>query len=117
MTALPLVGTGVRILVSDPWEFGTECGVGPFAAMILDAHTDALLLKLRVPIEYRGARLQTVVARARHAPGTIEPLTSEGHLAANFAFLRSLVTTLSQVTDDAKAGMVPAIGSIESTDG
>jgi len=117
MSASLLVGKGVRIFVSDPWEFGTECGVGPFDAVITEAQTDALLLKLQVPIEYRGAHLQTVVARARHAHGTIDPLTSEGRLAANLTFLRDLVTTLSQVTDDAKAGMVPAIGSIESRSG
>lgn len=114
MTLLPSVGIEVLVFVSDPWEFGTECGVGPFPARIMDVRTDALLLELRVPIEYGGARLQTLVATARHAPGTIALLTSEGRLAANLAFLRSPITTLSQATDAARVGMVPAIGSIDA---
>lgn len=117
MTALTIVGTKVRIFVSDPWEFGTECGVGPFTATIVDVNTDALLLNLREPIEYRGSHLRTLVAMARYAPKTIEQSTLEERLAANLVFFRPLVTDLSQVTGDAKEGMVPAIGSVESADG
>lgn len=117
MTALMIVGTEVRVFVSDPWEFGTECGVGPFAATIVDVDKDTLLLNLREPIEYRGSHLRTLVARARYAPGTIEQSTSEERLAANLVFFRFLFKALSQVTCDAKEGMVPAIGSVESTAG
>ena len=59
MTASELVGKRVKILVSDPWEFGTECGVAPFAAVVLAVEADAVLLSLEAPIEYRGARLGT----------------------------------------------------------
>jgi hypothetical protein len=115
MSASQFVGKRVQILVSDPWEFGTECGVGPFAAVITAAKPDVLLLTLEVPIEYQGARLKTVVARPHFVSGEIVSLTSEGHLDANFAILRVSVATLSEVTDDAETGMVSAIGSLESS--
>lgn len=114
MSTSKLVGEKVRIFVSDPWEFGTECGVGPFAAVIEAIQRDLLLLRLEVPIDYRGVRLLSVVAKPRHAPGTTDPLASAGRLATNLNFIRVLVTTLSQLDDEAKAGMVAAIGSIES---
>lgn len=112
MNTSRLVGEKVRVLVSDPWEFGTECGVGPFVAEIAVASRDVLLLRLEVPIEHRGARLVCVVARPRHARDTTESLAA-GTLAANFSLLRTVVTTESQLNDQARAGMVPAIGSVE----
>lgn len=103
----------MRVLVSDPWEFGTECGVGPFAGIVEAARSDMLLLRLEAPIDYRGARLLSIVATPRHDPGTIDMLATAGRLAANISFLPILVTGESQLDADAKAGMVPAIGSVE----
>jgi hypothetical protein len=117
MDTSPLVNEKVRVQVSDPWEFGTECGVGPFGAVIVAAWRDVLLLRLEKPIEYRGARLVCVVAKPRHASDTTESLASAGTLAANFSFLRTVVTTESQLDDQARAGMVPAIGSVERRTG
>jgi hypothetical protein len=117
MKASQLVGKHVQILVSDPWEFGTECGVGPFAAVVTSAENDALLLSLEVPIDYHGARLKTVVATPRHAPGKVEPLLSKGSLATNLAFLLTSPTAFADVTNDAKAGMVAAIGNVDLTSG
>jgi hypothetical protein len=98
MNTSGLVGAKVDVLVSDPWEFGTECGVGPFPALVESANGE-LLLRLEAPIQYRGAQLLSVVAAPRHSPDR--------------SFLRTLVTNSSELTDQAKAGMVPAIGSIE----
>lgn len=112
MSIPDLVGSRVGIFVSDPWEFGTECGVGPFPATVTAAEPTALLLHLDTPIRYRGAELLSVLIRPRHAPGTIERLVSEGGLAANLTFLRVEVGALSGVTEESQAGMVPAIGSV-----
>jgi hypothetical protein len=112
MNTSGLVGAKVDVLVSDPWEFGTECGVGPFPALVESANGE-LLLRLEAPIQYRGAQLLSVVAAPRHSPDSIDSLASAGRLCANMSFLRTLVTNSSELTDQAKAGMVPAIGSIE----
>jgi hypothetical protein len=112
MTASGLVGKEVQILVSDPWEFGTQCGVGPFAAVVEGADSE-LLLRLETPIPYRGVRLLSVVATPRYRADTIDSLASAGRLSANMYLLPALVTNPSDLTDQAKAGMVAAIGSIE----
>jgi len=117
MSISGLIGNRVEIRVSDPWEFGTECGIGPFPAMVTSVEPAALLLHLETPIRYRGVELLSVRVMPRHAPGTIERLVSEGRLAANLSFLRVEAGTLADVADDAKAGMVPAIGTINRESG
>ena len=115
MSISSLIGNRVEVLVSDPWEFGTECGVGPFVAVVLSATPEILLLRLEAPIEYRGERLTSLVVTPRHAPGRTDPLVSEGQLAANLCLLQSSVATLAELTDDARVGMVAAIGSVRTT--
>lgn len=112
MSVSELIGADVEILVSDPWEFGAECGVGPFGALVTGVQPEALLVRLNAPIEYRGTRLISVVVKARHASGRIDALASYGQLAANLMFLPVVVGAFSEVTDEAKVGMVAAIGSV-----
>jgi hypothetical protein len=54
MSTTNLLNLAVSITVSDPWEFGTECGTGPFAGTITDVASDWLIIRLAVPIAYRG---------------------------------------------------------------
>jgi hypothetical protein len=110
------VGRQVEVHVSDPWEFGTECGVGPFLAIVVDAEPGALLLRLQSPIEYRGRRFQTILARPRYAPVSAGPLLDSGQLAVNLALLVEEVPLLAAVTLATRAGMVAAIGSVEGSE-
>jgi hypothetical protein len=45
-----LVGTCVAVTISDPWEFGTECGTGPFEGIIEEISEIRMLIKLRSPL-------------------------------------------------------------------
>ena len=55
-----LVGSVVAITVSDPWDFGTKLGAGPFAARVLQQQEDissdegAILVELVNPLTYHG---------------------------------------------------------------
>jgi hypothetical protein len=113
MSVLDLIGNSVRILVSDPWEFGTECGVGPFIGIIDAIRSNALIIRLLEPIAYRGGHLFTIVAQPRHAPGTLDTFVSVGNMSANLMLLRVSVENELGLNDQAKAGMVAAIGSVE----
>jgi len=53
LTVSELIGKRVEFLVSDPWELGTECGVGPFAAVVISALSEGLLLQLGARIEFK----------------------------------------------------------------
>jgi hypothetical protein len=65
-TTANLLNRSVELLVSEPWEFGTECGVGPFGGVIIDATAETLLIRLTKPISCAGKMLHTAAARPRH---------------------------------------------------
>jgi hypothetical protein len=66
-----LKGLTVEITVSDPWEFVTEHGSGPFAAAVVAAaqgagsSQDLMLLRLAVPISHGSAICEYFVAGER----------------------------------------------------
>lgn len=71
-TTSDLKGLPVEITVSDPWEFVTEHGSGPFAAAVVAvghdtkaSSQDLLLLKLVTPISHRGTICEYFVAGER----------------------------------------------------
>ena len=53
--------------ISDPWEFGTECGVGPFFGYVADYDDIRILVILEKPITYRGGSYGCVIGRPRHS--------------------------------------------------
>ena len=113
MTVLHLIGNRVRILVSDPWELGTECGIVPFIGIIVAIRDNSLIIRLVEPILYRGNHPLSILAQPRHAPGTLDELVSVGKMSANLTLLRDLVTSELELNDQAKVSMVAAIGSVE----
>jgi hypothetical protein len=70
MSNFSVLNLGVTITVSDPWEFGTECGTGPFGGIVSDVTSDRLVVRLSTPIVYRGRVLSVVLARSRHVGDT-----------------------------------------------
>jgi hypothetical protein len=109
----PLIaGQIVQLHVSDPWEFGSECGVGPFTARVVDVREASLLLSLEPPIPFRSAQLRSVLVRPRHVGATVDAINSSAGLAANCAFFPGQFGSHSEIGDAAKKGMVPVIGSV-----
>jgi hypothetical protein len=109
MTTTALANTSVAVSVSDPFEFGTECGDRPFSGTIVDATPDAVLVRLDKPLKYQGKTLLAAVVRPRHAGDSTAQLQSEGKLFANILFLARDVATLAGLS--AKEEGVPAIGT------
>jgi len=79
-----------RIWISDPWDFGTECGVGPFEGVIVQSEPRSLLIRLDAPIDYRSTRLVGVIAQPRHVERYFTSADSET-IPANFMFLSGSV--------------------------
>ncbi len=112
MSTHNLLNLSVEILVSEPWEFGTECGVGPFGGIIIDATAEKLLILLSKPITYSGKTLHTVAARPRHVGDTPEAVMTK-RLSANFMLLPQQIDSIAKLQPDVTRDGVAAIGTIE----
>jgi hypothetical protein len=87
MSKANLVGMEVAIVVSDPWEFGTVHGTGPFFATVLqigpnewNPRTDAILLRLESPLIYKGVTCEYFVACPRVEGGDVNALATDAEV-------------------------------------
>ena len=59
-----------NLIVSEPWEFVTQHGVGPFPVEILrtalDEDEPALLLRMSTTLEHNGVFCEYLIGRPRH---------------------------------------------------
>ena len=108
MTTMSLLNIAVTITVSDPWEFGEQCGVGPFAGRVVEERPDAVAVVLDVPLSCEGKRLARVVIRPRHVGDQIAALGDGQEVVANFLFTNN---ESGLDTQGDEAGMA-AIGSV-----
>ena len=85
-TSVSLVGLPIKITVSEPWDFGTMHGTGPFAGQILFVGSDpnrsekraAALVKLDKPLLFEGVTCEFFVAQPRLKNQSIETITTGG---------------------------------------
>jgi hypothetical protein len=78
-----LEGLPVRLVVSDPWEFGTAHGTGPFPATVLavgakhrDPRTDAVLVRLTPPLVHDGVPVEYLIATPRLEGADVKALAA-----------------------------------------
>ena len=70
----------VEIMVSDPWEWGTELGVGPFTATIVewelhdDGQAKAILLVFANTVEFEGVECRYFVGSPRFVGAHLEDI-------------------------------------------
>ena len=65
----------VQVLVSDPWEFGTECGVSPHGARFIECDDEGVgLFELEPPLEYRSKVFHRFSASARSEADSLEDI-------------------------------------------
>ena len=69
MSTTSLFNRQVEVTISDPWEFGTECGTGPFIGTVVDLAAETIVIALQQSIGYQGRNLFMIIARPRHADG------------------------------------------------
>jgi hypothetical protein len=78
-----LVGRHGALVVSDPWEFGTENGTGPFSFEIVrvgdpakPAERDSILIRLIEPVHFRSATWVFFTASPRHEGTSLADLSA-----------------------------------------
>jgi hypothetical protein len=95
----------VEIIVSDPWDWGTDVGCGPLAAKILkwkigkDSQPMAMLLCLLTPQVYKGMECQYFVASPRHVECHIEDVVRGKELACGLVHIPEAHATSSDPFD------------------
>ncbi len=112
MSTTRLVNLRVAILVSDPWDFGTEHGTGPFVGTISDVTDERLVIQLRDPIAHSGRMLCTAVAMARHVGDAVHAVAKKT-LSVNLVLLPLKITHASELAPDLMRDGVNVIGSVE----
>lgn len=114
MDLCELINRRASILVSDPWEFGTECGDGPFAGAVSRIDQSGLQILLDDPIAYQGTSYRAVVAKARQTGAALED-----SLVHEVLVNMSLLPRLSREADcdrgSSSEGSVFVVGSLRLT--
>ena len=72
MSLNDLIGVKVKFFISEPWDFGTEHGAGPFFAKVLKTGNDywvpskiAILLQMDTPVIFNDVVCEYLVASTR----------------------------------------------------
>lgn len=112
MTTTKLLNLPVLIVVSDPWEFGTECGTGPFFGPILDATNAKLLVRFSKPVNYQGKTLLVALGQCRHIGDSLEKL-SEKPMAVNLVLLPEAVEKIAELNPEKDREGVAVIATIQ----
>lgn len=87
MELLRLVGARVVVMVSDPWEFGTEVSSGPLYGTVLQGQERDLLLSLRRPIQFRSVWYSHLLASPRHAGVRFDGLPAHTQVPASLVLI------------------------------
>lgn len=107
-----LCGSKVSIMISDPWDFGTECGIGPFWGIIIDTNNESLLVQLEKEIKYQRTDLQSAICTIRHERELKEGWSWYKEIPTNF-ILTERIACLSEHKEKQKIYSVGAIGSLK----
>jgi hypothetical protein len=97
-----LVDMEVTLYVSEPWDFGTEVGVGPFPVVIeqvsirFHAYSqkiyqhESLLLRLKSPFAYQNLKCEFLLASPRHEGHDLQKFVLGDPVSFNFLRIPSL---------------------------
>ncbi len=75
----------VIIMISDPWEFGTENGCGPFEGSLLKTDDGSTALRLDKPLTFKNISYEHLVVTSRYDVDLVRELQMGNESAANFA--------------------------------
>lgn len=91
------IGNKITFLVSDPWDFCTQYGEGPFLGIIEDANVEALLVKVATVFVYEGLTFDSLVVKPRHLDSPLLDLGRSGVLLVNMIPVSSSTRLQDQV--------------------
>jgi hypothetical protein len=112
MSPCRLLGERLALEISDPWDFGTECGTGPFYGLISDADDTRLLVALEGPIEYAKQVYTRAMCDVRHEGVSTLDLWQRAFIPVNVLLLTASADRFADITrEDLKTAMA-AIGSL-----
>jgi hypothetical protein len=115
MSSAVIIGRRASITVSDPWDFGSACGVGPFSGRISDADSQRVLIILDAPIRYLGEIYSSVTCRVRHEGVSIDNLGAGAPVSVNIVFLPAEPASFDQIVDDQFRKGLAAVGTVRLT--
>ena len=78
-----LLGRRVKLVVSDPWDFVTDNGSGPFEGEVVQEISDAILVKLDTSIEDKGETYEFLVVSTRHAAEELSLVLGGNEVSCN----------------------------------
>jgi hypothetical protein len=113
MTSSDLLKTKVTLMISDPWDFGTECGVGPFNGEFADLDRDRMLVRLERPIKYSNRIFKSALCHVRHEGISTDNLRERTRVSVNITLLSEDFTSLNKVDQAVFKEGFGAIGTIE----
>lgn len=108
-----IINKDVALTVSDPWEFGTLCGTGPFYGRIVDTDSSKILIKLNKVIEYRGKHFTMAIGTPRFTGEHSDDILNDEALSVNILLVSSTSQNLLAVYKDAAIDCEAVIGAVE----
>lgn len=108
-----MAGRGASITISDPWDFGSACGVGPFHGRIADAGPQKLLIILDTPIQYSNENYSSATCQVRHAGVSTHDLAAGDPVSFNIVLLPTQTDTLDHITDEQFRKGMAAVGTVQ----
>ena len=76
--------------VSDPWEFGTEVGVGPFAGEVIEATEARIIFRLETGWEYKGKFWDFLFVTFRHENVSVKDFLESRNVSVNVSRCRMM---------------------------
>jgi hypothetical protein len=113
MKSKNIIGSRIALFVSDPWEFGTECGPGPFGGNIIDKDGIKVLILLASKISYSESEYSACICTPRHQGKDIRDILSGEKVAANMMLISMNAASFSDVNRQTHCKTAAVVGTIE----
>ena len=114
-----IFGRKVHLVVSDPWDFVTANGSGPFEATVRELGGEppgpcrTILFELAVPVPYEGSEYRILSASARYRGSSFEQLATGKSVACNVYGLKGNLSDAEGPSHPSKwRGGLSLIGTI-----
>lgn len=108
-----LIDSRISFIISDPWEFGTECGTDPFFGVTKDVDGEKVLILLEKEISYRGVNYYVCISTPRHQGKDIADILNGEIVPANMILISTNVTSFYEIKKHGQGKTQAVIGTIE----
>jgi len=113
MSSKYLIDSIVSLVVSDPWEFNTECGTGPFEGTIKDKDNGKIIISLHKTISYRGTNYSVCICTPRHQGKDISDILNGERIATNMMLIETKKVSFWDINRQSQYKTQGVIGTIE----